>query len=253
MRVHAPCLSSRSTYAVLSVLDGFRPVTEFGSARSQDRHGVRIARSGGCQGGRRRCYACRSTTRSRAGPHNEHKISSRAVRSLEATEWSLHIRSVSSFHHTPAFLSPFSVSWFSLPVVGRCAVLLASKRYSVLRYWHTLALSHDWAMKGAWRILHQSLCPMWTGSEVSRRQETHWVYSTILAPECSRESLTNATSQGTGCPLRGRNSKRGGFYRIDGERGSIHCPKIKWCTIGLGKFDMRRTYLSRSASIGSRR
>jgi len=78
--------SSWSTVAAPVVLVGFRPTAGFGSARSRDRHGARIARSGGSRRCVRRCYSNRSTTRSRAGPRNERRILCRTVRSWEGTE-----------------------------------------------------------------------------------------------------------------------------------------------------------------------
>jgi hypothetical protein len=109
MPVRSICLPLWSTLTAPAVLVGFRPVAEFGSVRLQGQYGIRIAHNGGTRCGVHRCYASRSTTRSRAGLHNERRISSRAARSREWAEWHAHYCSVSSFHHIPALLPPFSV------------------------------------------------------------------------------------------------------------------------------------------------
>jgi hypothetical protein len=109
IRVRSICLLLWSTLDAPAVLVGFRPVAGCGSVRLRGQHSPRIARNGETRCDVHRYYASRSTTRVRAGLHNARKVSRRAARLREGVEWSVHFRSVSSFHRTPVLLVLFSV------------------------------------------------------------------------------------------------------------------------------------------------
>jgi len=68
---------------------------------------------------------------------------------------------------------------------------------------------------------------MWTGSLVSWMQETHWIYSKLLAAEDSRGSLTRVTSECAWMSLqRGRLEAGWTLCRKDSLHCSTNCPEI---------------------------